>query len=252
MTLVRSALRRRDFDDVGRGRRHHQVALHGEGADRVAGRERTAVDGGVADDAVAADGAAGVDGEGGVDDRAVHRQRAAVDRGRTWIGIVAGQDQRAHPGLAQRAGAGNVGGEGERVGEVRDDLAFVVDRRRVDRAGETAGSEIERAALGDAGEAGRVDHAAVGNGERSDQGPQPQLVSPTTSEVRAFRTEPAPVTVSIEVPVGSPTPRGPVALTTPPLEMVSIPGPAERAAAADRQRRRHSRSSRSRSRSPSA
>ena len=56
--------------------------------------------------------------------------------------------------------------------------------------------------------------------------PQPQLVSPTTSEVRAFKTEPAPVTVSIEVPVGSPTPRGPVELTTPPLEMVSIPGPS--------------------------
>ena len=55
--------------------------------------------------------------------------------------------------------------------------------------------------------------------------PQPQLVSPTTSEERAFSVEPAPVTVSVEVPVGSPTPRGPVALTTPPLEMVSIPGP---------------------------
>src|ERR1700704_3585824 len=49
--------------------------------------------------------------------------------------------------------------------------------------------------------------------------------SPTDSEFPAFRAEPVPVTVSIEVPVGSPTPRGPVALTTPPLEMVSIPGP---------------------------
>ncbi len=57
------------------------------------------------------------------------------------------------------------------------------------------------------------------------RGPQPQLVSPTTSEESAFRVEPAPVTVSVEVPVGSPTPRGPVTLTTPPLEMVSIPGP---------------------------
>jgi hypothetical protein len=55
--------------------------------------------------------------------------------------------------------------------------------------------------------------------------PQPQLVSPTTTEESAFRAEPAPVTVSVEVPVESPTPRGPVTLTTPPLEMVSIPGP---------------------------
>ena len=39
-------LRGRDLDDVGRGRRQHQVALHRERADRVAGRERAAVDGG--------------------------------------------------------------------------------------------------------------------------------------------------------------------------------------------------------------
>src|SRR6476620_7376292 len=55
--------------------------------------------------------------------------------------------------------------------------------------------------------------------------PQPQLVSPTTSEERAFRTEPAPVTVTAEDPVGSPIPMRPVELTTPPLEIVSIPGP---------------------------
>jgi hypothetical protein len=100
--------------------------------------------------------------------RRIEVDEASGDGGAAGIGIVAGQDQRAHPRLAQRAGTGNVGGEGERIGEVRDDLAFVVDGRRVDPAGETAGSKIERAALGNAGEAGRVDHAAVGNGERSD------------------------------------------------------------------------------------
>src|SRR3954471_8460892 len=50
--------------------------------------------------------------------------------------------------------------------------------------------------------------------------------SPIASEVSAFKTEPAPVTVTVEVKVApSPTLMAPFTLTTPPLEIVSVPGP---------------------------
>src|SRR5262245_11704721 len=54
---------------------------------------------------------------------------------------------------------------------------------------------------------------------------QPQLLSPIASELNAFKTEPAPVTVTVEVPVTSPMTVNPVELTTPPLAIVSAPGP---------------------------
>ena len=115
--------RGRDLDDVGGGRRQHQVALHGQGADRVAGRERAAVDGGVADRAVAAEHAAGVDRDAGIGDRAVHRQRAGIDGGRPGISVDARQRQRAGADLHKRsAGAA----EGPAVG---DDAAHL--RREV-------------------------------------------------------------------------------------------------------------------------
>src|SRR5262249_27237035 len=44
-------------------------------------------------------------------------------------------------------------------------------------------------------------------------------------EFNAFKTEPAPVTVTVEVPVTSPMTVNPVELTTPPLAIVSAPGP---------------------------
>src|SRR5262249_11052630 len=56
---------------------------------------------------------------------------------------------------------------------------------------------------------------------------QPQLLSPIASELNAFKTEPAPVTVTVEAPVGSPMPMNPVELTTPPFAMVSMPVPPE-------------------------
>src|SRR5262249_30569911 len=56
---------------------------------------------------------------------------------------------------------------------------------------------------------------------------QPQLVAPIASELNAFKTEPAPVTVTVEAPVTSPMTVGPVELTTPPLAMMSAPGPTE-------------------------
>src|SRR6516164_991639 len=111
---------------------------------------------------------AGVHHDRRIGDRAVHDQGAAVDGGRAGVGAGAGEDERARPGLAQRAGAGDVGGERERVGEVRGDLAVVDDRRRHDRPGKPADAEIERAAGADRRRAGGVDHAAVGDGERSD------------------------------------------------------------------------------------
>ncbi len=54
---------------------------------------------------------------------------------------------------------------------------------------------------------------------------QPQLLSPMVSELSAFKTEPAPVTVKVEAPVTSPMDTGAVEVTVPPLATVSMPGP---------------------------
>jgi hypothetical protein len=56
-------------------------------------------------------------------------------------------------------------------------------------------------------------------------GPQPQPVPPIDSELSAFSTEPAPVTVTLEAPVTSPMVIGAVEFTVPPLATVSMPGP---------------------------
>ena len=57
-------------------------------------------------------------------------------------------------------------------------------------------------------------------------GSQPQPASPTASPAKAFKTEPAPVTVNVEEPLSkSPMVVRPVTLTVPPLEIVNIPGP---------------------------
>src|SRR5262245_18108763 len=55
---------------------------------------------------------------------------------------------------------------------------------------------------------------------------QPQLLSPIVSELSAFRTEHGPVTVTVEVPVTSPTNIGALALTVQPSATVSMPGPS--------------------------
>ena len=64
-----------------------------EQADRIAGRQRAAVDGGVADGAVAAERAAGIHRHRRTGDRAVDRQRAAIDHGWPRIGAGRGQDR---------------------------------------------------------------------------------------------------------------------------------------------------------------
>src|SRR5262249_56760819 len=125
--------------------------------------------------------------------------------------------QRSRAGLAQRASTGDGGRERERIGEVCDDLAVVGDRRGHDCASEPTGAEVERAAGRDRRGAGRVDHPAVGNRQRADQ---------RATAAAAFRTEPAPVTVTVEAPVTSPMNIGAVALTVPPLATVSTPGPS--------------------------
>ena len=56
-------------------------------------------------------------------------------------------------------------------------------------------------------------------------GPQPQPGPPIARELNAFKTEPAPVTSTFELPsAASPMVVDVVELTTPPLEMVSRPG----------------------------
>src|SRR5499427_1912136 len=57
-------------------------------------------------------------------------------------------------------------------------------------------------------------------------GLQPQLLAPIASELNAFKTEPAPVTITFELPsYASPMIVDVVELTTPPLAIVSAPGP---------------------------
>src|SRR6516164_4645173 len=58
-------------------------------------------------------------------------------------------------------------------------------------------------------------------------GVQPQPGPPIASELNPFKTEPAPVTITLELPLRSPMIVDVVELTTPPLAMVSAPGPTE-------------------------
>src|SRR5262245_31906513 len=58
-------------------------------------------------------------------------------------------------------------------------------------------------------------------------GVQPQPGPPIASELNAFKTEPVPVTITLELPLTSPMIVDVVELTTPPLAMVSAPGPTE-------------------------
>src|SRR5215831_18384411 len=56
---------------------------------------------------------------------------------------------------------------------------------------------------------------------------QSQLVAPIASELNAFKTEPVPVTITLELPLTSPMIVDVVELTTPPLAVMSAPGPTE-------------------------
>jgi hypothetical protein len=160
----------------GRGRHLHQVSRTGvhqkaagggqrTGRGRQARRQRAAgIDDHVYDVSGAGEHAAGVHGCC-ARDAACHRQRAAVDRGCARVGVGAGERQRSRAGFGQRAGAGNVGGERQRVREVCNDAAIVNDCGGDDGTGEAADAKIERAASTDAGKAGRIDHGAVCNRE---------------------------------------------------------------------------------------
>ena len=156
-------------------------------------------------------------------------------RGAAGIGIVAGQDQRAHPRLAQRARRRRyVGGEGVSVSvEVRDDLAVIVDGRRVDRRRRDRRlPKIERAALRPMPVKPGDDHTAIGNGERSDQSEVAQGSPIASDGFRAVLTETEAGAGHLPLsPVGegctiSPTFTGFRSRSRPPpLEIVSVPGP---------------------------
>ncbi len=89
------AVRRRHFDHVGRGRRHHQIAGHRQRTDRVARCQRAAVDRGVTHRAVAAERATGIHRrQRRRRNRAVHRQRAGIHRRRTGVGVQTRQGLR--------------------------------------------------------------------------------------------------------------------------------------------------------------
>ena len=105
-----------------------------------------------------------------IDQAAGHRRAAR-------IAVGSAEDEGARACLAERAGARDVGGDGERVGEVGDDRAVVDDGRRDDRAAEAARAEIERAARTDDGRAGartpsrRRPRSACRSSSRSDRSP---------------------------------------------------------------------------------
>ncbi|MNS59031.1 hypothetical protein D3C72_919760 [compost metagenome] len=94
---------RRQFNGVSRTGREDHVTGHVQGADGVARRHASAAIGGQrANPAGTAEAAAVIHRYSG-SQRAVDREQAAIDRGRTAIGIVAGEDQLAAAGLDQAA-----------------------------------------------------------------------------------------------------------------------------------------------------
>jgi hypothetical protein len=93
----------RQFNGVGRARREVHIASHVQGADGIARRHAAAAVGGQrADPPGTAEGAAVVHRDSG-SQRTVDREQAAIDRGRTAIGVVAGEDQLPAAGLDQAA-----------------------------------------------------------------------------------------------------------------------------------------------------
>jgi hypothetical protein len=142
--------RRIGLDLVGRARHLDVGAVHGQQADRVAGRQGARVDHVTADRAVAAQGP-GRTHRDVASDAAVHRQGAGQHRGATGVGIVAGEVERAQALLAEAAGASDLRrqrGVGaavgrERAGAQRDRAAGA--RQRPHRLGVAV--EVERAAI---------------------------------------------------------------------------------------------------------
>ena len=114
-------------------------------ADRIARRQRAAIDGGVADGAVAAERAAGVDGgQRRRCDRAIHAERAGVDVGGAGVGVEAGQRQRAAAVLLHAARIRDDAAIRDCIGTVEIERAPVQDIAD-DRAGGAAIADIHRA-----------------------------------------------------------------------------------------------------------
>ena len=138
-------IRRRDFDHVARRRREHEIALHRQRPDRIARRQRAAIDGGVADGAVAAERCAGVDGgQRRGCDRAIHAERAGVDVGGAGVGVEAGQRKHAAAVLLHAAGVRDDAAVCDCIGTVEIQRAAVEDVAD-DRAGGAAIADIHGA-----------------------------------------------------------------------------------------------------------
>ena len=121
-------IRGRNFHHVARRRREDEIALHGKRADRIARRQRAAVDRGVADRAVAAERAAGVDGgkRRGCD-RAVDAERAGVDVGGAGVGVDAGKRKHAAADLLHTARVRDDAAVRDCIGAVKIERAAVKD-----------------------------------------------------------------------------------------------------------------------------
>ena len=102
------AVRGIDLHEVERARLEREIAADRHRAGRVAGSERAAaVDRGRAYRAGAGEQGTAVDGHRRVGDRAVHDQRAGIDRGRAGIGVDRGEDGRARAVLLELAAPGD-------------------------------------------------------------------------------------------------------------------------------------------------
>ena len=141
----------RDLDRVDAAGAEGEVAVDRDGADRVAGRQRAAV---------TVDGSVPVPPTKAplftvattTSDRAVHDQRAGVDRGGAGVGVVGRQRGGAGADLVERAGAGDHAVVLVGVGAVEGERG-VVDHVAEDRAGGAAVAELQDAGV-DGGEAG--------------------------------------------------------------------------------------------------
>ena len=93
-----------DLDLVDRAGVLHEVAVDGEGTDRVTRGDDAVVGDQAGDGAVAAQGAGRTDRDV-AGEAAVHRQSAGRHRGRTGVGVGAGEIEGAQTLLGQAAGA---------------------------------------------------------------------------------------------------------------------------------------------------
>ena len=139
--------RRRHLDDVVAGTDEREAAADRDRADRIARRERAAIDRGLRQRAGAADRATGIHRQAaGGGDRAVHQQRAGIHRGCAGIGVRSGEVGRTRTVLLQRAGAGDHAAEGDGIGAVEGERP-VIENIAHNRTGRPAIAELQRSGV---------------------------------------------------------------------------------------------------------